>query len=96
MHALFERALGEGPIQAELLVALCDWRLFFDYARRRPSGEVFARLDEFYLMAEDAVDSARGLVLKFMGDAALAIFPAEYADPAIMACWRSRNRPTNG
>lgn len=91
MHPIFERALDK-PIQTELLVALCDWRLFFQYARTRDSGRMFAELNDFYLMSEDAVGAAGGLVLKFMGDAALVVFPAELADGGIMALLALKER----
>jgi class 3 adenylate cyclase len=36
-------------------------------------------------MTEDAVGAAGGLVVKFMGDAALVVFPEDLADQGIMA-----------
>jgi class 3 adenylate cyclase len=84
MHPLFQRAL-EAPLQAELLVALCDWRLFFQYSRGRDSAELFQALNAFYLLTDDAIEAANGWVLKFMGDAALMIFPADLADAGVMA-----------
>ena len=84
MHPTFSRALSR-PIQVEMLVALSDWTLFASYARSQSSDEAFSVLDEFYLLTENVIDSAGGVVLKFMGDAALVIFPEDLADIGVMA-----------
>jgi class 3 adenylate cyclase len=84
MHPTFSRALSS-PIQADVLVALCDCARFMQGARGRTSAQLFADLNDFYLLTEDAIQAAGGLVVKFMGDAALIVFPADLADPGIMA-----------
>ncbi len=84
MHPTFERAMAQ-PIQANVLVALCDWRLFFQLMKERGSIRMFADLHEFYLLTEDHVQRTGGLVIKFMGDSALAIYPQELAGGGIMA-----------
>src|SRR5581483_1198529 len=84
MHRLFQRAL-EAPLQSDMLVALCDWRLFFQYTKSRTSGEVFHTLNDFYLLTDDLIPAAGGVVLKFMGDAALVVFPPDLADSGVMA-----------
>ncbi len=84
MHPTFTRAL-DGPIQANALVALCDCSGFTQSSKGRSSAELFADLNDFYLLIEDAILAAGGLVVKFMGDAALIVFPEELADQGIMA-----------
>jgi len=84
MHGTFTRAKS-GAFNTDLLVALCDWTLFASYARSHNSADVFSTLDEFYLLAETVVEDAGGLVVKFMGDAALVIFPEDLADTGVMA-----------
>ena len=84
MHPTFVRA-QQAPLETDVLVALCDWTLFGSYARGATSAEVFARLDEFYLLAEEVVEAAGGLVIKFMGDAALVVYPDELADRGVGA-----------
>jgi class 3 adenylate cyclase len=84
MHPTFSRA-RLSPIQANVLVALCDCSRFMQSARGRSSAALFADLNDFYVMTDDAVGAAGGLVVKFMGDAALAVFPEELADQGIMA-----------
>jgi class 3 adenylate cyclase len=83
MHPTFSCALST-PIQANVLVALCDCTRFMQSARGRSSAELFADLNDFYLIVDDAVGTAGGLVVKFMGDAALVVFPEELADRGIM------------
>ena len=82
MHPTFERAL-EGWVQADMLVALCDWTLFSSYARTHASGEVFSALADFYLLVEQRVETSGGIAFKFMGDAALLAFPRDCADSGV-------------
>jgi class 3 adenylate cyclase len=84
MHPAFSRAL-DSPIQANVLVAMCDFSRFMQSTKGRSSAELFADLNDFYLLTDDAVQAAGGLVVKFMGDAALIVFPEELADQGIMA-----------
>jgi class 3 adenylate cyclase len=84
MHPTFSRAL-DSPIQANVLVALCDCSRFMQSTKGRSSAELFADLNDFYILVDDAVQAAGGLVVKFMGDAALIVFPEELADQGIMA-----------
>jgi class 3 adenylate cyclase len=84
MHPLFERARA-APLQANVLVAMCDCTRFMQSAKGRSSAELFADLNALYLQIDDAVQAADGLVVKFMGDAALVVFPEDLADQGIMA-----------
>jgi len=83
MHPTFSRARSS-PLQANLLVAMCDCTRFMQSAKGRSSAELFNDLNDLYLQVEDAVQAAGGLVVKFMGDAALVVFPEELADQGIM------------
>jgi adenylate cyclase len=84
MRPSFIPALSH-PVTTNVLVAFCDQYRFMVNTRGRPSAEVFAELNDFYRLTEEAVDTAGGLVIKFMGDAALIVFSEELADPGIMA-----------
>ena len=69
---------------------MCWWRCAIGRCsghtpRGAGSTEVFARLDEFYQLTEDVVEAAGGLVIRFMGDAALVVFPGELADAGVGA-----------
>jgi class 3 adenylate cyclase len=94
MHATFERALAS-PIQADMLVAFCDCARFAQAAKGRTSAELFADLNDFYLLIDDAIGAAGGLVVKFMGDAALVAFPRELADQGIVALLDLKTRVDN-
>ena len=84
MHPTFARAMSS-PVQANMLVAMCDCSRFMQRTKGRPSAELFADLNDFYLMTDDAIQAADGLVVKFMGDATLVVFPEDLADQGIMA-----------
>jgi adenylate cyclase len=65
---------GDGrPIAAALWY--CDLRGFTALAERLPPTEVIALLDEFFACMAEPVHRRGGEVLKFIGDAMLAIFP---------------------
>lgn len=57
-----------------------DVRSFTDLTRRYGDEAIVRALDGWLEMSVDAVDRHRGEVLKFMGDALLAIFPIEGDD----------------
>jgi class 3 adenylate cyclase len=84
MHPLFVRARA-APLQANVLVAVCDCTRFMQSAKGRSSAELFADLNDLYVLIDDAVQAAGGLVIKFMGDAALVVFAEDLADQGIMA-----------
>ena len=84
MHPTFARAL-DAPLQANVLVAMCDCSRFMQSSKGRSSAELFADLNECYMLTEDAVQAAGGHVVKFMGDAALVVYPEDLADQGIMA-----------
>jgi len=84
MHLTFASAL-DAPLQANVLVAMCDCSRFMQSTKGRSSAELFADLNDFYVLIEDTIGAAGGHVVKFMGDAALVIFPEELADQGIMA-----------
>ena len=72
------------PLQLEVLVALCDWNGFARYCQGRTSADIFAELNAFYLRTDQTVEAAGGLVIKFMGDAVLVVFPRELAGQGIL------------
>ena len=84
MHPTLARAL-EAPLQANVLVAMCDCSRFMQSTKGRSSAELFADLNDFYVLTEDVIGAAGGHVVKFMGDAALVVFAEDLADQGIMA-----------
>jgi len=84
MHPTFERA-REAPLQANVLVAFADCSRYMQSTKGLSSAELFAALNDFYVLTEDTISAAGGLVVKFMGDAAMVLFPEELADQGVMA-----------
>jgi class 3 adenylate cyclase len=84
MHPTFERA-REAPLQANVLVAFADCSRYMQSTKGLSSTELFAALNDFYVLTEDTMGAAGGLVVKFMGDAAMIVFPEDLADQGIMA-----------
>ncbi len=60
----------------------CDLRGFTSHAETLPEVEMIGLLNDFFGMVNDAIDRHGGEILKFIGDAVLAIFPLHHgADP---------------
>jgi class 3 adenylate cyclase len=68
-----------------LLVAFVDFTAFQKTSLRKHDAEIAEALAEYYALVEDRVDRAGGVVIKFMGDAALIAFEAPAADAGVMA-----------
>lgn len=71
------------PIDA--VIWLCDLRGFTAQAEALPGRDVVRLLDEYFGAMTDAVAGQGGEVLKFIGDAMLAIFPLAGEDLAEVA-----------
>jgi adenylate cyclase len=69
----------------DMLVAFSDLTLFAQWAGRVTPSEIFTLMDEMAEMVGEKVESSGGRVVKFIGDAALIVFPAEQAGPGILA-----------
>jgi len=80
----FHRGSGE-TIRAAIWS--CDLRGFTSMADRLPAPEVVATLDRYFETVCAPIAEGGGEVLKFIGDAVLAIFPAAGDEPA--ACRRA-------
>lgn len=67
------------------IIIVADLTHFTALARDRDDMETAAFLDAFYLHCENAIGTAGGRIVKFMGDACLAVFDGEAAENAIDA-----------
>jgi adenylate cyclase len=76
-----KRGMGE-TIRAAIW--LCDLRGFTSLSESLPGDELIEMLNQYFGPMCDAVDANHGEVLKFIGDAMLAIFPV--VDSPIVAC----------
>jgi adenylate cyclase len=68
-----------------LLIVFSDFSGFKVQTERVSDAEVADTMDDFYVMASTAIEKAGGRVVKFIGDAALIVFPAEKADAGVRA-----------
>ena len=69
----------------EAVVMLTDLRGFTAMTAEADEPELLATLDRYFETVADAVQSAGGEVLKFIGDGVLSVFPAEQAANAVAA-----------
>jgi adenylate cyclase len=80
----FKRGTGES-LQAAIWT--CDLRGFTNLADSRPPTEVVRILDRYFDAVGEPIESNGGEILKFIGDAVLAVFPA--ANDPQAACARA-------
>jgi adenylate cyclase len=59
----------------------CDLRGFTAFSDARPATEVVATLDRYFETVGGAVEAEGGEILKFIGDAMMAVFPVAEAGP---------------
>lgn len=79
---VFEGVLDRG--KAEILTAsilIADMRGFTQYSDTRPIANVLSTLNDFFDALVAAIEEQGGEVLKFIGDAVLAIYPANDGQP---------------
>ncbi|MDW6025894.1 adenylate/guanylate cyclase domain-containing protein [Mesorhizobium sp. BAC0120] len=85
LEGAIRRGMGE-TIRA--VIWLCDLRGFTSLSERLPRDALIELLNEYFGCMCAALDASGGEVLKFLGDALLAIFPILDKDPA-SACARA-------
>lgn len=90
--ANFTLASFPSAVTKELLVVVYDLANFVTFSRENPSSQVFAALDEFYRISAEHIRNNRGHVVKFIGDAGLAIFAEEDADHGIRSMIQMKER----
>ena len=73
----------ETPAERRLLVAVADIAGFSNLARTKSDRELFDFLSDFCERIGRLVDEGGGETVKFMGDAALVVFPADKADEGV-------------
>ncbi|MFZ5677852.1 MAG: adenylate/guanylate cyclase domain-containing protein [Pseudomonadota bacterium] len=79
---VFDGVLDRG--KAEFLTAtilIADMRGFTQYSDTRPIANVLSTLNDFFDALVGAIEPQGGEVLKFIGDAVLAIYPASDGQP---------------
>ena len=73
------------PSDENLLIVFFDWPLYTRITRELSSKDVFAKLNEFYVMSDLFFEARGGRVLKYMGDAGLIVFPPEKAEDGVVS-----------
>lgn len=68
-----------------LVVFVADLAGYAMAFRTRTDGETASFLDRYYGAAEEVVGGGHGRIVKFMGDAVLAVFPEMQAGAAVAA-----------
>jgi len=72
--------------QTETLgVTFFDLSRFAEWSSSDQDEQVASFLQSFYVLAAEHLEPAGGRIVKFMGDAGLAVFPTERAEDAIFA-----------
>lgn len=71
--------------EVPLLVIFTDFTRYAAEAQRRDDAELANVMDAYYQLASKTVRGAGGRIVKFIGDATLAVFPADAADRGVLA-----------
>ena len=71
--------------EVSLLVAFSDFTGFAVQAERVENAELAGVLDAYYELVGARIDRAGGQVVKFIGDAALIVFPPAAVDSGVAA-----------
>ncbi len=73
------------PDRIQGLVACSDLTGYAKHAAKKSEEEIFQLLSDYYELVGDVIAPAQGKVIKFMGDAALILFPEEHSDIGVQA-----------
>lgn len=74
------------------LVACSDLTGYAKLSARKSEEEIFQLLSDYYELVGDVIAPAQGKVIKFMGDAALILFPENAADSGVRALLALQSR----
>ena len=77
--------MSEGRAQCDLLIAFVDLTRFMARSQRTSDEDLAETLDLYYQQVAAAVEQARGRVVKYLGDAALVVFPEDRVDRGVEA-----------
>ena len=76
---------AETPVETKLLVVFSDLTSFARTTMSMKPLDLFAMMSESSEQVGDLISPAGGKVVKFIGDAFLAVFPADRADDGVKA-----------
>ena len=73
---VLEGSITRGDLETiEAALWYCDLRNFTGLSQTLPSADIIGLLNDYFGVAETAIETHGGEILKFIGDAVLAIFP---------------------
>jgi len=75
----------KSPVRVDLVISFFDLTNYVKISNERSELELFELLSGFYELAGETIEAAGGKVIKFTGDAGLAVFPEDKADSGILA-----------
>ena len=76
--------MAETRVEVPLLIAFVDLTRFAAQCQRIDDRPIADTLDAYYELVAAAVESGGGTVVKFIGDAALIVFPAGAVDRGVL------------
>lgn len=85
----------DAPTERRLLVAFTDVTGFVKEFQNRTDREMFDLMSQFYELIGNEVQASKGKVVKFIGDAALLVYPEEHAERAVEALQQLRATADN-
>lgn len=71
--------------ERQLVVVVVDLVHFVQAVRGLPAGQIADLVDRYYRGVHDPITTAGGSIVKFLGDAVLAVFPPDRAADAVVA-----------
>jgi class 3 adenylate cyclase len=79
-------------VEKELLIAFADLTNFAKVSAKHSSTEVFEYITKIYEMTGECVENAGGVVIKFIGDESLCVFPESNIDKGILALLQLKDK----
>lgn len=71
--------------ERQLVVVVIDLARFVHAVRGLGAGQIAALVDRYYRDVDEPITTAGGRIVKFLGDAVLAVFPPDRAADAVAA-----------
>lgn len=73
------------PTELNLLIGFADLSNFARISAKKSSSEISQYISKIYELTGDCIEFTGGLVIKFIGDASLIVFPGDKIDEGILA-----------
>lgn len=80
----------EGQQRSSMLIVFMDFTYFDQQSARVDDAEIAEAMNAHYRRVASAIKAAGGRVIKFIGDATMAVFPEKSIDSAIRAIFDMR------